>query len=64
VHVIADAHIYEDQIEGVKRYLDSPIVESPKLKIEKAKDIFSYKIEDFVISDFLSGPKIEIPVAV
>lgn len=64
VHVTADSHIYQDQIEGVKMYLDTPFIDSPKLKINKALDVFSYKPEDFVISDFTSGPKIEIPVAV
>lgn len=64
VHVTADSHIYEDQIEGVKTYLETPNIDSPKLQINKASDIFSYKPEDFVVSDFVSGPKIDIPVAV
>lgn len=64
VHVTADSHIYEDQIEGVKQYLDSPIISSPKLTINKASDIFSYEPEDFIVSDLTSGPKIDIPVAV
>lgn len=64
VHVTADSHIYGDQIEAVKRYLDLPKTESPRLKINKAADIFSYEPEDFVISDCHQGPKIDIPVAV
>ena len=64
VHMTADSHIYGDQISAVEEYLSLPEIESPKLKINKAADIFSYKPEDFVISDFVSGPKIEIPVAV
>jgi thymidylate synthase len=64
VHVTADSHIYEDQIEGVKKYLETPIIDSPKIKINKAKDIFSYKPEDFEIVDYKTGPKIDIPVAV
>jgi thymidylate synthase len=64
VHFTGDSHVYDDQIEGVKKYLELPIINSPKLKINKAKDIFSYKPEDFEIIDFESGPKIEIPVAV
>lgn len=64
VHVTADSHVYADQIEGVKKYLEAPIIDSPKVEIKKAKDIFSYRPEDFVVSDFVSGPKIEIPVAV
>ncbi len=64
IHFTADSHIYENQIDGVKAYLDSPLIESPKVTINKASDIFSYKPEDFVIYDFKNGPKIEIPVAV
>ena len=64
VHVTADSHIYEDQIDGVRKYLETPIIDSPKLIINKAKDIFSYTVEDFVLENFSSGPKIDIPVAV
>jgi thymidylate synthase len=64
VHVTADSHIYADQIDAVKEYLATPQIPSPRLEIKKAEDIFSYKPDDFVITDFASGPKIEIPVAV
>lgn len=64
VHMTADSHIYYDQIEAVEEYLDLPEIDSPKLEINKAKDIYSYTPEDFVIKDFNCGPKIEIPVAV
>lgn len=64
VHVTADSHIYYDQIDAVKEYLSLPEIDSPKLEIRKAKDIFSYTPEDFVLNDFNPGPKLEIPVAV
>ena len=64
VHMTADSHIYGDQIQAVEEYLSLPETESPKLKINKATDIFSYKPEDFVLTDFNPGKKIEIPVAV
>jgi len=64
VHYTADSHIYADQIDAVKEYLELPQVKSPKLTINKAEDIFSYKNEDFVLEDFETGPKLEIPVAV
>lgn len=64
VHMTADSHIYGDQIQAVEEYLALPETESPKLKIRKAKDIFSYTPEDFEITDFNCGPKLEIPVAV
>lgn len=64
VHMTADSHIYGDQIELVKEYLELPETESPRLEIKKAKDIFSYTPDDFIISDFDPGPKLNIPVAV
>lgn len=64
IHSCADAHIYEDQIEAVQEYLSTPIIDSPRLELNKAADIYSYKLEDFQVLDFVSGPKIAIPVAV
>jgi len=64
VHVTADSHIYWDQIEAVKEYLRLPVIDSPKLEIRKAKDIFSYTPDDFVLTEFNCGPKLDIPVAV
>lgn len=64
IHMIGDAHVYQDQIKSVEEYLNLPEVSSPKLKINKAPDIFSYKPEDFEVSDLIRGPKLKIPVAV
>ena len=64
VHVTADSHIYEDQIDAVKEYLATPMIDSPRVKIQKAADMFSYKPEDLEITDYNPGPVIKIPVAV
>lgn len=64
VHMTADSHIYENQIDAVKEYLGSPVVNSPRVLIKQAKDIFSYCPEDFIIQDYNCGPKIEVPVSV
>lgn len=64
VHVTADSHIYVDQIDVVKKYLLLPEVNSPKLAINKAISMFDYKLEDFSLSEFVTGPKLNIPVAV
>jgi thymidylate synthase len=65
VHFTADSHIYESQIQSVEKYLsrENP-PDSPKLLIKKAKDIFSYTVEDFELIDYNPLDKIEIPVAV
>lgn len=65
IHMTADSHIYCDQIEPVKEYLkrqEFPC--SPKLKINKAKDMFSYKLEDFELLEYNPLSVINIPVAV
>lgn len=64
VHSTIDSHIYVDQIDAVNEYLDRPSPDSPKFELNKAKDIDSYKLEDFKIIDYNPEPKIEIPVAV
>jgi thymidylate synthase len=64
IHSIGDAHVYFDQFVAMEEYLVTPIIDSPVLKLNKAPDILSYKMEDFVLENFRSGPKIEIPVAI
>lgn len=64
IHTTADTHIYVNQIDAVKQYLDRSQVDSPTLKLKKAKDIFSYKVDDFEIIDYNPQPKIHIPVAI
>lgn len=64
VHNTGDAHIYLDQVDAVERYLASPVVDSPSLEIKRANDIFSYAPDDFVVSEYAPGPRIDVPVAV
>lgn len=64
VHNTGDTHIYLDQIPAVEQYLASPIVDSPRLKLNKAKDIFSYCPEDFELLDYNPGPHIKMPISV
>ncbi len=64
VHNTIDSHIYLNQIEQVKEYLSRPEISSPRVKIKKAKDIYSYTMEDFIVDDYNPGAKIDMPVAV
>lgn len=64
VHSTVDSHIYVNQIEAVEEYLARPKPDSPKLKLTKAEDIYSYKMQDFELVDYSPLDKIEIPVAV
>ncbi|MFA5600889.1 MAG: thymidylate synthase [Phenylobacterium sp.] len=64
IHTTADSHIYINQVEAVEEYLGRIEIESPELSLNKADDIFSYKVEDFVIKNYSPLPKIKIPVAI
>jgi len=64
VHSTVDSHIYEDQLDAVGEYLARPKPNSPRLQLNKAKDIYSYSMEDFELVDYLPEASIKIPVAV
>jgi thymidylate synthase len=64
VHSTKDCHIYADQIDKVEEYLAREKPDSPKLRIRKAKDIFSYVPSDFEVVDYKPQPKMDIAVAV
>ena len=64
IHSTNNSHIYINQVEGVEEYLARPKPDSPKMKLNKADDMFSYKVEDFEIQDYNPEPPIKIPVAV
>jgi thymidylate synthase len=64
IHNVADAHVYVNQIDAAKKYLLRSEINSPKLKLNKAKDIFSYKVDDFIIEDYSPGEAIKVPIAI
>ena len=65
VHMIMDAHIYENQLDAVKILLKEPNKPFPTLIVNKdVENIFDFRYEDFILRDYSSGPKIEIPVTI
>ena len=58
-----DVHLYSDQLEMAKEILTRPIYDFPQIKINKAKDLYSYEWSDIEILNYVSGDKISIPVA-
>mgnify|MGYP000029403417 CR=1 FL=1 len=64
VHSTVDSHIYLNQVEAVYEYLKRPKPDSPKLEIKPARDILSYKVDNFNLVGYKPQPKIKIPVAV
>lgn len=65
VHTLGDAHIYTNHLEQVKLQLSRDIRPLPKMKInENVKDIFSFKFEDFQLTDYDPHPHIKGVVAI
>lgn len=64
VHNIGNAHVYDNQIDAANQYLSLPQIDSPKLILHPAKDIFSYTLDNFEIVDYNCGPVIKFPIAV
>lgn len=60
-----DIHLYSNHFEQAKQQLARAPYYLPTLKIKnKAKDIFSYKFEDFELLDYKCHPHIKAPVAI
>ena len=64
IHSTADSHIYVNQIDAVEEYLSRPEGESPTLALKSAPDIYSYKLDNFLLKDYRPSGPIKIPVAV
>lgn len=59
-----DTHIYLNQIEGIKTQLSRTPKTLPQLQVDKAEDIYSYRLENFRLSGYEPEPFIKFPVAV
>ena len=65
VHTLGDAHIYTNHLEQVKLQLSRETRSLPNMLINpNVSDIFSFKIEDFELSDYDPHPHIKGVVAV
>lgn len=65
VHTLGDAHIYLNHLEQVKLQLTRDPRPLPKMTINpEVKDLFSFKYEDFELTDYNPHPHIKGAVAV
>jgi thymidylate synthase len=65
VHTFGDVHLYHNHFDQAREQLAREIVsKKPQMTIRKADDIFSYHVDDFVLSDYEPHPTIKAPVAV
>jgi thymidylate synthase len=65
VHTLGDAHIYSNHLEQVQEQLSRTPKSLPTMHINpEVKDIFSFKFEDFTLTDYDPYPTIKAEVAV
>lgn len=60
-----DAHIYGDQFDAVGEILSREPLKLPTLWLNpEIKDIFAFTHDDILIKDYVSHPKVDVPVAI
>lgn len=65
IHTLGDAHIYTNHFEQVKEQMSREPRPLPKMTLNpEVKDLFSFKYEDFTLSDYNPHPHIKGVVAV
>ena len=65
VHTFGDAHLYSNHIEQANLQISRTPYEKPKMTINKdIKNIFDFKMEDFVLSEYEAHPHIKGAMAV
>lgn len=65
IHTFGDVHLYRNHIEQAKLQLTREPYPLPKMLINpEVKDIFSFKFEDFELSNYRAHPHIPAEVAV
>lgn len=66
VHDLIDAQIYEDQVEKVWEFLARKPYPFPTLQLteegQKIRNIFDFKADHFVLTEYQSHPAMEFPV--
>ena len=65
VHTLGDAHIYLNHIEQVELQLSREPRPLPRMDVNpEVKDIFGFKYEDFVLTDYNPHPHIKGAISV
>lgn len=65
VHIIGDAHVYNNHVEAIKKQLTRVPKPFPILKINRTvNDIENFKLDDFSLIHYSHWPKIKMEMAV
>jgi thymidylate synthase len=63
-HYLADIHVYDDQVDGIKQVMARTPKKLPKIKLNPdVKNLFDFKFEDFELVEYYPHPYVKIPVA-
>jgi len=60
IHIIGDAHIYEDHIESLKKQIVRPHYNMPEIFINKKDHIDDYEFDDIKIKNYKYHPSIKM----
>lgn len=63
IHTFGDAHIYVNQIDGIKEQIKRECLELPTIRIAK-KPFFDIGFNDIQLENYKSHPAIKFPIAV
>jgi thymidylate synthase len=64
-HIIGDAHIYENHIDGLKKQLKSPLNAFPTIHIKNnKKDIFKIKYNDIILKNYKTQCQIKLDMVI
>jgi thymidylate synthase len=65
VHTFGDVHIYSNHLEGAKEQLRREPRPLPSIEINPdVKDIFAFRFEDFLLTNYNPHPRIKFEIAV
>lgn len=67
IHTLGDAHIYENQMDGIKEQLTRSPRALPKMKVTRRRGVSTlteFTVDDFKLEGYDPHPAIKMPVAV
>jgi len=65
IHTLGDAHLYTNHLEQADEQLTRTPYELPTIELNPdVKDLFAFRYEDFILSNYQCHPHIKAPIAV
>ena len=65
IHTMGDAHLYSDHLEQARLQLTRNVRPRPKMTLNpEVKELFSFRFEDFTLSEYEPHPHIRAQVSV